>query len=74
MVYRRELTEHFRWLEDSKCLDEVLDEAVIAIAMTAYEHGGDWVQTGAAWMTADGIVEKFELEPFVEKVRSERLI
>ncbi len=74
MIYRRDLIDHFEWLEGSKYLDELLDEAVIAIAMTAYGHGGDLVQLGAAWMSANGIVWKFQLEKFVEKTRSERLI
>jgi hypothetical protein len=73
MVYRRDLVDHFEWLHGSKYLDEVLDEALVAIALTAYGHGGDLIQNGA-WMTADGVVERFGLEPFVERLREERLI
>jgi hypothetical protein len=73
MIYRRDLIEHFEWLEDSKYLDEVLDEALIAIALTAYDHGSDWIRNGA-WMTADGVVERLQLEQFVERLQAERII
>jgi hypothetical protein len=73
MVYRSELEEHFAWLAGSEYFDEVLDEALVAIALTAYDHGRDWIQNGA-WMTASGVVERFELEGFVERLRAERLL
>jgi hypothetical protein len=73
MIYRRDLTDHFRWLAGSEYLDEVIDEALVAIALTAYDHGGDLIQNGA-WQNAKGVVERFELEPFVKRLRSERLI
>lgn len=73
MVYRRDLIEHFKWLEGSEYFDEVLDEALVAIAMTAYGHGRDLIQNGA-WMNARGVVERFGLEQFVERLRAERLI
>lgn len=65
--------EHFEWLAGSEYLDEVLDEALVAIALTAYDHGGDLIQNGA-WQCASGVVERFELEGFVERLRSERLL
>lgn len=73
MIYRRELIGHFKWLEGSKYLDEVLDESLVAIALSAYDHGGEWIQNGA-WMTANGVVERFELEEFVEKLESELIL
>jgi hypothetical protein len=73
VIYRRDLIEHFAWLEGSEYLDEVLDEAVAAIVLTAYDHGRDLIQNGA-WMSASGVVERFELEEFVERLRGERLI
>jgi hypothetical protein len=73
MIYRRDLIEHFKWLEGSKYLDEVLDEVVVAIAFTAYGHGDDLLQNGA-WDCARGIVRRFELEPFVERLRAERIL
>lgn len=45
----------------------------MAIALTAYDHGRDWIQNGA-WMNASGVVERFELEEFVERLRAERLL
>jgi hypothetical protein len=73
MVYRRDLEEHFEWLAGSEYFDEVLDEALVAIALTAYDHGGDLIQNGA-WQDARGVVERFQLEEFVERLRGERLI
>jgi hypothetical protein len=74
MVYRRDLIPHFEWLAGSKYFDEVLDEAVVAIAMTAHGYGEELVESGAAWMWADGLVERFGLEHFVEQARSELLL
>jgi hypothetical protein len=73
MIYRRDLLAHFDWLAGSDYLDEVLDEAVLAIALTAHGHGEEWVADGAAWMTADGLVERHRLEGFVERARSQLL-
>lgn len=73
MIYRRDLIGHFKWLEGSEYLDEVLDESLVAIALSAYDHGCDLMQNGA-WMTASGIVERFELQGFVERLKSERII
>jgi hypothetical protein len=73
MVYRRDLEEHFGWLAGSEYFDEVLDEALVAIALTAYDHGRDLIQNGA-WMSASGVVERFQLEGFVERLRDERLL
>jgi hypothetical protein len=73
VIYRRELIDHFKWLQGSEYLDEVLDEALVAIALTAYDHGRDLIQNGA-WQDARGVVERFQLEPFAEKLKAERLI
>jgi hypothetical protein len=73
VIYRRELIEHFAWLEGSEYFDEVLDEALVAIALTAYGHDWDMIQNGA-WMNAGGVVERFGLEQFVERLRAERII
>ena len=73
MIYRRDLIDHFQWLEGSKFFDEVIDEALVAIALTGYDHGDDLIQNGA-WQDAEGVVARFGLEPFVERLRSERLI
>jgi hypothetical protein len=73
MIYRADLIDHFDWLADSKYFDEVLDEALVAIAMVAHGHEHDLVQSGAAWWMANGLVEYHRLEEFVERARSERL-
>jgi hypothetical protein len=73
MIYRRDLIDHFQWLDGSEFFDEVIDEAIVAIALTGYDHGGDLIQNGA-WQNAKGVVERFGLESFVERLRSERLI
>lgn len=73
MVYRRDLVDRFQWLQGSEYLDEVLDEALVAIALSAYGHGGDLIQSGA-WMAAENVVERFGLEELVARLRSERLL
>jgi hypothetical protein len=73
MVYRKDLEQHFDWLAGSEYFDEVIDEALVAIALTAYDHGRDLIQNGA-WQSASGVVERFELEEFVDRLRGERLI
>jgi hypothetical protein len=73
MIYRRDLIDHFSWLEGSEYFDEVLDESLVAIALTAYDHPNDLIQNGA-WQNACGVVERFGLEPFVDRLRGERLI
>jgi len=73
MIYRRDLIDHFQWLEGSRFFDEVIDEAIVAIALTAYDHGRDLMQNGA-WASAGSIVERFGLESFVERLRNERII
>jgi hypothetical protein len=73
MVYRKDLEGHFEWLAGSEYFDEVIDEALVAIALTAYDHGQDLIQNGA-WQSASGVVERFELEEFVDRLRGERLI
>jgi hypothetical protein len=73
MVYRKDLEGHFEWLAGSEYFDEVIDEALVAIALTAYDHGQDLIQNGA-WQSASGVVERFELEEFVDRLRDERLL
>jgi len=73
MVYRQDLEEHFEWLAGSEYFDEVIDEALVAVALTAYDHGCDLIQNGA-WQNASGVVERFELEEFVDRLRGERLL
>jgi hypothetical protein len=73
MVYRKDLEEHFEWLAGSEYFDEVIDEALVAVALTAYDHGRDLIQNGA-WQSASGVVERFELEEFVDRLRGERLL
>jgi hypothetical protein len=73
MVYRRDLVEHFAWLEGSEYYDEAIDEALVAIALSAYGHDWDLIRQGA-WMTAGGVVERLGLEEFVDRLRGERLI
>jgi hypothetical protein len=73
MVYRKDLEQHFDWLAGSEYFDEVIDEALVAIALTAYDHRHDLIQNGA-WQSASGVVERFELEEFVDRLRGERLI
>ncbi|HEX5712368.1 MAG TPA: hypothetical protein VFX85_03545 [Solirubrobacterales bacterium] len=73
MIYRRDLLDHFAWLNGSEYFDEVIDEALVAIALTAYDHPHDLIRNGA-WQDAKGVVERFGLECFVEQLKSERLI
>lgn len=73
MIYRRDLIAHFEWLQGSEYFDEVIDEALVAIALTAYDHGRDLIQNGA-WQDARGVVERFGLEEFAARLRSERLL
>jgi hypothetical protein len=73
MVYRKDLEQHFEWLAGSEYFDEVIDEALVAIALTAYDHGRDLIQNGA-WQSASGVVERFDLEEFVDRLRGERLL
>jgi hypothetical protein len=44
-----------------------------AIAFAAAGRERDWVNTGAAWMSAGDFVGKFELESFVERAAAERI-
>ncbi|MBK5218250.1 MAG: hypothetical protein JJE35_00455 [Thermoleophilia bacterium] len=73
MIYRRDLVDHFEWLKGSKYFDEVIDEALAAITLTAYDHGADLIRNGA-WQDAKGVVERFDLEEFVDRLRAERLL
>ena len=73
MVYRKDLEQHFQWLAGLEYFDEVIDEALVAVALTAYDHGHDLIQNGA-WQSASGVVERFELEEFVARLREERLL
>jgi hypothetical protein len=73
MIYRQDLFEHLEWLEGSEFYDTVIDEALVAIALTAYGHGGDWIQCGA-WLSAAHLVERLELSPLVARLRQERIV
>jgi hypothetical protein len=73
MVYRRDLVDHVQWLKGSEYLDDVIDEVLVAVALTVYDHGNDLILNGA-WQNARGVVERFELESFVARLRDERLI
>jgi hypothetical protein len=73
MVYRRDLIEHFEWLAGSEHLDEALDEALVAIALAANGHEHDLVNFGVAWVSVSYNVERYQLEEFVERARSELL-
>lgn len=69
MVHRSELTGRFEWLAASRYYEEVLDEALVAIALAARGLNGELVEYGAAWTTASYVVEVFGLEDLVEKAR-----
>jgi hypothetical protein len=73
MIYRQDLVERLEWLEGSEFLDAVIDEALVAIALTAYGHGRDWIQSGA-WMSAEHVVERLGLGSLVAQLRRERLV
>ncbi|MFN8215336.1 MAG: hypothetical protein U0R71_01960 [Solirubrobacterales bacterium] len=73
MIYRRELTDHFAWLEGSKFLEEVLDEAIVAIALTACGEGESSVLMKAVWWRPCDVVERFALEEFVERFQENLL-
>ena len=67
MVHRRDLIPHFDWLADSPYYEDVLDEALIAIALAARGLHGQMVEYGAAWATASYVVGAFGLEGLVER-------
>lgn len=71
MVHRAELTEHFEWLAGSRYYEEVLDEALISIALCARGLTGEIVEYGAAWVMASYMVDVFGLEDLVEKARAD---
>lgn len=71
MFYRRDLVEHFDWLAESEYLEEFCDEALVAVSMTAYGHGRDFVRFGTAWMAADHFVDRYGLRDFVDRLRQE---
>lgn len=71
MVHRRDLVDHFDWLSGSRYFEDVLDEALVAIALTAHGHGSEPVSYGAAWMMADDVVEVLRLGCFLERARDE---
>lgn len=71
MIYRRDLIEHFDWLAESEYLEEFCDEALVAISMTVYGHGRDFVKFGPAWMAADHFVDRYGLRDFVDRVHEE---
>jgi hypothetical protein len=71
MVHRRELIQRFEWLAGSQYYDDVLDEALVSIALTARGMGYVLVEYGAAWAIASYAVEIFGLEDLVEKARAD---
>ena len=71
MVHRSELTERFEWLAASRYYEDVLDEALVAIALAARGLEGELVEYGAAWTMASYVVEVFGLEDLVEKARAD---
>lgn len=74
MIFRCELVDHFEWLQGSEYYDEVLDEALVAIVLHAYDHCGDMLCSGSgAWQSVDWVVQYFALWDFVARVRAERL-
>lgn len=75
MFYRRDLIEHFEWLAESRYLEEFCDEALVAITMTAYGHGRDFVKWGySTYMAADHFVARYGLQVFVDRVREEDVL
>lgn len=54
MIYRRDLIEHFEWLRDSKYLNEVLDEALVATDC-ARKDSCSWVLRCRTWRSVYGI-------------------
>ena len=72
MIDRIELEAHFARLRESEYFDEALGDAALAIELVATGHGDELMRTGAAWMAASGVVWKFELEEFVERVKAAR--
>jgi hypothetical protein len=71
MVHRSELTERFEWLTPSRYYEDVLDEALVAIALASRGLDGELVEYGAAWTTVSYVVEVFGLEDLVEKARAD---
>jgi hypothetical protein len=71
MVHRRDLIGHFEWLAGSRYYEEVLDEALVSIALAARGLEGEWVEYGAAWTTASYVVGVFGLASFVERSRAD---
>jgi hypothetical protein len=72
VIYRKDLIDHFEWLAGSEYFDDVIDEALVAIAITAHGHGSEMVQSGGAWWFANDFCRYHRLEKFIEKAHSER--
>jgi hypothetical protein len=72
VIDREELKPHFEWLSGSEYYDEALGEAALAIELNALGHGDELMRYGLAWMSADGVVEVFRLEEFVDAIRNRR--
>lgn len=71
MVHRCELLDSFDWLAGSEHFEDVLDEALVAIAFAAHGHLNELVEYGSARMTVRGLVEAFGLEDFVRYARAD---
>jgi hypothetical protein len=74
MFYRRDLIDHFDWLAESEFLEEFCDEALVAVSMTAYGHGKEFVKFGPTWMSAEHFVARYGLRDFVDRVREEDVL
>ena len=44
MIYRVDLIDRFQWLAGSKCYDEALDEALVAIALAAHRYEWELIE------------------------------
>jgi hypothetical protein len=74
VIYRSDLIDPFEWLAGSEFFDEVIDEALVAIAITAHGHGTEMVQSGGAWWFAADFCRYHRLDDFVERARGERAL
>lgn len=71
MVHRRDLIPRFEWLAGSVYYEDVLDEALISIALAARGLQHEIVEYGAAWVMASYTIEVFGLEDLVERSRAD---
>jgi hypothetical protein len=69
MVRRRDLHDRFEWLAGSSYYEDVLDEALVAIALVARGLSGEPLEYGAAWVSAEYVIGVFGLQDLVERTR-----